>query len=291
MKVRMTKPPEGIILSPEEKWKYANFTNSFIFGKALTVNTELVKEIIRFSVPDLQIADISIADRERRQEPSALSKASILDIRAELTDGKIIMIEMQVLKRDDFILRLRSYRSQYDTESLKPGHRFGELHEVIQIAICCFDPVGDDAYIYDYQMTDRYSGNILYQNKQRMILLNAAGHQGRISKDLKEFLTYVSGGEAEGAFVEKLDETVRQLKYDELARGEFMRLEDWADDRSYEAKLEGIREGKLEERKISVRTLFKTCLDLGLGETEAIGRIAETYQLSAEEIKSILREQ
>ncbi len=74
-----------------------------------------------------------------------------------------------------------------------------------------------------------------------------------------------------------------------------MRLEDWLDDRCYEAKLEGIQEGKqegkLEERKISVRTLFKTCLDLGLGETEAIGRIAETYQLSAEEIKSILREQ
>lgn len=43
-----------------------------------------------------------------------------------------------------------------------------------------------------------------------MILLNAKGHAGKISKELKEFPEYVSGKESEGKLSEQINDSVRK---------------------------------------------------------------------------------
>ncbi len=65
-----------------------------------------------------------------------------------------------------------------------------------------------------------------------------------------------------------------------------MRLEDWLDDRCYEAKLEGIREGMHR----GILLLYERLISKGYEEDKAMKETAETYQLSVEEIKSILTE-
>ena len=56
--VIMTKAPEGAELKGDQKWKYANFTNGYIFSKILRDNPQITKELIQLFVSDLEILEI-----------------------------------------------------------------------------------------------------------------------------------------------------------------------------------------------------------------------------------------
>lgn len=79
-------------------------------------------------------------------------------------------------------------------------------------------------------------------------------------------------------YFELSDGIFSQMKYDELAGGEFMRLEDWLDDRCYE------------ERQKRVRDVYETMIEFGVEKDAAIERTASRCQLSLNEVKSILTE-
>lgn len=285
MAVKMTFAPESRKLTKEERWVYANFTNAYIFGTILKDNPDITKRIIELAVPDLPIDEIMDIDREERQETAALSKTTFLDVKVKLKNGKIVMIEMQVIKRDYFLRRLRYYRSQADVMALKDGDAYGELPDVIQIAICCFDPLGEGYYAYDCELYDKKSGKIMSENGQRIILLNAKGYNGKISEELKEFLSYIDGKESEGKLSEQIDDRVRKLKYDEARKAEYMLLKDWEDDIRFEERQEALKEGL----ELGMRLMHAALIRNGINEEEALKQVSESYQKPVQEVEAVIR--
>ena len=135
-------PETGTNQSVADRWKNGNFTNRYFFGTVLQKHPEIAIRLINESGPDLHVTSISYINKEERQEPSGLSKLVYHDVKAVLQDGRTVMIVMKVRPQGTFIRRLRQYRSEYDVLKLDPGDAYDKLSDVIQIAVCCFDPVG-----------------------------------------------------------------------------------------------------------------------------------------------------
>ena len=213
----------------------------------------------------------------------------------ELSDDTRVMIEMQVLSVEDFIKRMRYYRNEADFNHLKHGDSYGSLPNVIQIVVCLFDPVGAGRYIYDYEMRDRYTGEALDQNGQRIIFLNCKGYRGEITDEQLDFVNYLRGEEAFGNLIENIDAAVCEIKYDEDEKDAFMDLEDYVSDRTViareEGREEGIAEGREEGIEKSIATSFTMLRSMGKEEETAISLLSENFKKTPEEIREILRNQ
>ena len=281
-------PKKGANQSAADRWKNGNFTNRYFFDTVLQKHPEIAIRLINEAAPDLHVTSITYINKEERQEPSGLSKLVYLDVKAVLKDGRTVMIEMQVRPQGTFIRRLRQYRSEYDVLKLNPGDSYDRLPDVIQIAVCCFDPVGTGSYIYDYEMRDRYTSNTLSANGQRLILLNSKGHHGEISDELKSFFTYINGDAAEGKLVQMIDDSVAALKYDEAERGKFMKLADYIEDEVDEQLDEIYEEGVKKGIETGIFNGFQMLKSLGFDDEAAIRKTAEQYGRSCEEVKEIV---
>ena len=293
--VRMIKAPKGKELKKDDRWNYANFTDNFIFSAVLRNNEQITRDFIKLFVPDLHIKEIRSIRREERQDAYHDSKTTYLDVEVELPDDTRVMIEMQVLSVEDFIKRMRCYRSEADFNHLKHGDSYGSLPNVIQIVVCLFDPVGAGRYIYDYEMRDRYTGEALDQNGQRIIFLNCKGYRGEITDEQLDFVNYLRGEEAFGNLIENIDAAVCEIKYDEDEKDAFMDLEDYVSDRTViarqEGREEGIAEGREEGIEKSIATSFTMLRSMGKEEETAISLLSENFKKTPEEIREILIKQ
>ncbi len=127
--VRMKQAPEGKKLNDDEKWDYANFTDSFVFSTVLRNNREITKDLINLFVNDLEIKEIRSIRSEERQDAYHYSKTTYLDVEVILSDDTAVLIEMQVQSVRGFVRRMRYYRSEYDVRYLlyrqeDPVHSF-----------------------------------------------------------------------------------------------------------------------------------------------------------------------
>ncbi len=290
--VRMIKAPRGKKLSADDRWNYANFTDHFIFSTVLKHNEQITRDFIKLFVPDLHIKKIRSIHREKRQDAYHDSKTTYLDVEVELPDDTRVMIEMQVLSVEDFIKRMRYYRSEADFSHLEHGGSYGSLPNVIQIVVCLFDPVGAGRYLYDYEMRDRYTGEALAQNGQRIIFLNCKGYRGEITDEQLEFVNYLRGEEAFGNLIENIDAAVCEIKYDESEKKKFMKLQDYVSDRTdiarEEGREEGRKEGIEEKEKEDLSAFIDVLKSMGTEEETAISLISEKFGKSPEEIRKIL---
>ena len=289
MKKRIMKKAPERNLTPEEKWQYANFTNSYVFGVILQTHPEITKRIIELSVPDLEISEIEMISREERQEVSHYAKMTFLDVTVKLTDGTEVLVEMQVARLTDFIRRIRYYRSDFDVIHLKKGGDYKTLPNVIQIIICCYDPIGEGKYVYDYEFRDKEDGSPLEDNGQRVIFLNSNGKEGPVSDELKDLLTYINGQESHGELIEWIDDSVIDLKYDEDKRTDFMKFEDLLADKLEEGKALGIEQGIALGKEEGIVNSFQMLTETGIQKAEAIQKIADSFHMSESEVSKIIQ--
>ncbi len=90
------------------------------------------------------------------------AKESICDIKAISESGKIIDIEMQMLRKADYIDRSIYYCAHNLSSQLERGKSYGELHQVICISILDFELFPDDEEPHHTaQMVDRITGKPL----------------------------------------------------------------------------------------------------------------------------------
>ena len=239
----MISAPKGKTLTDEERWQYANFTNAFIFSAILQKNARITKDLIRLFVPDLPVRKIKSIRREERQDAYHDSKTTFLDAEVILKDGTAVMIEMQVLGADDFVKRMRYYRSEADVRHLGHGQPYGSLPAVVQIAICLFDPIGDGYFIYDCELCNRYDNQPVRDNEQRIIFINTTGNRGTMNIEQENFIRYLRGEAAAGDLVERIDTAVAELKNNESERKSFMRFEDLLRDNAAAVRKEALAEG------------------------------------------------
>ena len=105
--------------------------------------------------PNRMIADIEYIDREA-DPPILRGKGTRFDVRAKTFDGRLFQVEVQIRDEDDFLKRCLFYTCANYTSQIVAGEPYGQLGEVVFIAVLDFNAFPDkpDAYHSVQRMMD-----------------------------------------------------------------------------------------------------------------------------------------
>ena len=133
-------------------------------------------------------------------------------------------IEMQVSHTKELPKRSRYYQSMIDLQLIDKGQLYDELKRSYVIFICPFDLYGKGRHIYTFENICKEDGSISMGDEAVKIFLNAKGTLDDVSNELKAFLDYVAGKKPKDAYVERLEEAVKEAKKNREWRHEYMTL-------------------------------------------------------------------
>ena len=133
-------------------------------------------------------------------------------------------IEMQVSHTKELPKRSRYYQSMIDLQLIDKGQLYDELKRSYVIFICPFDLYGTGRHIYTFENICKEDGSIFMGDEAVKIFLNAKGTLDDVSDELKAFLDYVAGKKPKDAYVERLEEAVKEAKKNREWRHEYMTL-------------------------------------------------------------------
>ena len=131
---------------------------------------------------------------------------------------------MQVSHTKELAKRSRYYQSMIDLQLIDKGQLYDELKRSYVIFICPFDLYGTGRHIYTFENICKEDGSIFMGDEAAKIFLNAKGTLDDVSDELKAFLDYVAGKKPKDAYVERLEEAVKEAKKNREWRHEYMTL-------------------------------------------------------------------
>ena len=111
-----------------------------------------------------------------------------------------------------------------DLQLIDKGQLYDELKRSYVIFICPFDLYGKGRHIYTFENICKEDGSIFMGDEAVKIFLNAKGTLDDVSDELKAFLDYVAGKKPKDAYVERLEEAVKEAKKNREWRHEYMTL-------------------------------------------------------------------
>ena len=163
-----------------EEWSTAGIGNTFLFGKVMTSNPNLLLELLQYSLPEFHIQQIENPEKEA-------------DVKLSID-----------------------------------AHGY---------------------YKYTFRNTCQEDKEIVLDDGVTKVILNAAGHKGEITSELKEFLQLVAGNVdpacyPEGSFADRVQRQVHIARRNARWRKEYM---DWEMTLRNERE-KGREEGRMEER-------------------------------------------
>ena len=194
---------------------------------------------------------------ERTVIPGVMGHGVRFDVLFE-DDDAWYDIEMQTINRKDLPKRTRYYHSMMDQAYLKRGSKYSELNPQYVIFICCFDLLDKGLPLYDFSMTDRYSGLILGDESYTMIL-NTKADRNTIPEELRAFYRYVGGAEIDDSddLIKSIHSQVIELNDDKDWRDALMTWGEMLEERYDMGKAEGLVEGKAEGLAEALASLVK----------------------------------
>ncbi|MBQ9049345.1 MAG: Rpn family recombination-promoting nuclease/putative transposase [Lachnospiraceae bacterium] len=245
-----------------EEWSTAGIGNTFLFGKVMTSNPNLLLELLQYSLPEFHIQQIENPEKEADVKLSMDAHGVRLDVITTDDQGRRIDVEMQMRDEKNIPRRMRYYEGSIDQATLEKGQNYNRLGDVVILFITPFDPFDAHGYYkYTFRNTCQEDKEIVLDDGVTKVLLNAAGHKGDIKSELKEFLQLVAGNVdsthyAEGSFAERVQRQVHIARRNARWRKEYM---DWEmtlrnerekgrEEGREEGLKEGREEGRMEER-------------------------------------------
>ena len=175
-------------------------------------------------------------------------RSAVLDALCELSDGRLVDVEVQRADKGDLQRRARYYASLVTADRTRPGTPFGDVPDVCVVLVCEFDPLRAGCPLYHVDRVVRETGESA-ENGLEEVYVNALARDGSEVSALMRVLT-----EAETYDEERFPETSRvkrRLRETEEGREDMgsvieeIRAECIAEGKA-EGKAEGIAEGKLE---------------------------------------------
>ena len=245
-----------------EEWSTAGIGNSFLFGKVMTSNPNLLLELLQYSLPEFHIQQIENPEKEAVVKLSMDAHGVRLDVITTDDQGRRIDVEMQMRDEKNIPRRMRYYEGSIDQATLEKGQNYNRLGDVVILFITPFDPFNEHGYYkYTFRNTCQEDKELVLDDGVTKVLLNAAGHKGDIKSELKEFLQLVAGNVdsthyAEGSFADRVQRQVHIARRNARWRKEYM---DWEmtlrnerekgrEEGREEGLKEGREEGRMEER-------------------------------------------
>ena len=245
-----------------EEWSTAGIGNTFLFGKVMTSNPNLLLELLQYSLPEFHIQQIENPEKEADVKLSMDAHGVRLDVITTDDQGRRIDVEMQMRDEKNIPRRMRYYEGSIDQATLEKGQNYNRLGDVVILFITPFDPFDAHGYYkYTFRNTCQEDKELILDDGVTKVLLNAAGHKGNITPELKEFLQLVAGNVdptsyAEGSFADRVQRQVHIARRNARWRKEYM---DWEmtlrnerekgrEEGREEGLKEGREEGRMEER-------------------------------------------
>ena len=233
-----------------EEWSTAGIGNSFLFGKVMTSNPNLLLELLQYSLPEFHIQQIENPEKEADVKLSMDAHGVRLDVITTDDQGRRIDVEMQMRDEKNIPRRMRYYEGSIDQATLEKGQNYNRLGDVVILFITPFDPFDAHGYYkYTFRNTCQEDKEIVLDDGVTKVILNAAGHKGEITSELKEFLQLVAGNVdpacyPEGSFADRVQRQVHIARRNARWRKEYM---DWEMTLRNERE-KGREEGRMEER-------------------------------------------
>ena len=199
-----------------EEWSTAGIGNTFLFGKVMTSNPNLLLELLQYSLPEFHIQQIENPEKEADVKLSIDAHGVRLDVITTDDKGRRIDVEMQMRDEKNIPRRMRYYEGSIDQTTLEKGQNYNSLGDVVILFITPFDPFDAHGYYkYTFRNTCQEDKELVLDDGVTKVVLNAAGHKGEITSELKEFLQLVAGNVdpthyAEGSFADNEREKGRE---------------------------------------------------------------------------------
>ena len=213
----------GIMETKQAKWEELSISNDFLFGKVMQ-NPKLCKELLLRILPDLNIERIEYPELQKSISMDMDARSVRLDVYVKDEKEVVYDIEIQVSHTRELPKRSRYYQSMIDLQLIDKGQLYDELKRSYVIFICPFDLYGKGRHIYTFENICKEDGSISMGDEAVKIFLNAKGTLDDVSDKLKAFLDYVAGKKPKDAYVERLEEAVKEARKNREWRHEYMTL-------------------------------------------------------------------
>jgi predicted transposase/invertase (TIGR01784 family) len=216
----------------------------------MTSNPNLLLELLQYSLPEFHIKQIENPEKEADVKLSIDAHGVRLDVITTDDQGRRIDVEMQMRDEKNIPRRMRYYEGSIDQATLEKGQNYNRLGDVVILFITPFDPFDAHGYYkYTFRNTCQEDKEIVLDDGVTKVILNAAGHKGEITSELKEFLQLVAGNVdpacyPEGSFADRVQRQVHIARRNARWRKEYM---DWEMTLRNERE-KGREEGRMEER-------------------------------------------
>jgi predicted transposase/invertase (TIGR01784 family) len=216
----------------------------------MTSNPNLLLELLQYSLPEFHIQQIENPEKEADVKLSIDAHGVRLDVITTDDRGRRIDVEMQMRDEKNIPRRMRYYEGSIDQTTLEKGQNYSKLGDVVILFITPFDPFDARGnYKYTFRNTCQEDKDLVLDDGVSKVVLNAAGHKGDITPELKEFLQLVAGNVdpthyAEGSFADRVQRQVHIARRNARWRKEYM---DWEMTLRNERE-KGREEGRIEER-------------------------------------------
>ena len=212
-----------------EEWSTAGIGNTFLFGKVMTSNPNLLLELLQYSLPEFHIKQIENPEKEADVKLSIDAHGVRLDVITTDDQGRRIDVEMQMRDEKNIPRRMRYYEGSIDQATLEKGQNYNRLGDVVILFITPFDPFNEHGY---YKYTFR---NTCQEDKE-LVLADRVQRQVHIARRnarwRKEYMDWEmtlrnerEKGREEGRMEERI-KTEEQRKRADAAEERIRKLEE-----------------------------------------------------------------
>ncbi len=283
-------------MAKENKINRISLTDDFMFATVLRQDKAACKRLLE-SILGFEISSLEYVKDQESLITYKGSHGVRLDIIAR-DSGTVYDIEMQKINRGDIIKRSRYYQSQVDVVEFQKSKNYRELKDSYVIFICMFDLFGLDQYIYRFANYDE-NLKLRYSDGAKKIIINAKGHKGDVSDDLKAFIDYLNNPEhadkeTVNDFIKQLDNAVLENSKDKEWKEMRMKYEadviDWLDEGEARGIVKGIAKGRAEGRVEGLAEGEKRGIALGRESERLIIRRIFELARAGETVDSIARD-
>ena len=262
----------------EERYKYLQFSDDFLFCKILTENEDITKELLELILG--KRLGVVRTDKQKPIEITADGRGIRLDVYAKDDENQIYDIEMQTTRQKNLPKRSRYYQGMIDLDLINRGADFRELKKSYVIFICMNDPFPKHGrYIYSFENICKEEHALSLGDETYKVFLSVGGTKGDASDELKDFLHLIKNGYGEGELAKKIEQQVAKAREHKEWRLEYMTL--YMRDR--QNREEGFEEGLEKGLKEGRKTTIIHALERG----RSVEDIADFMGCSIEEVKEI----
>jgi predicted transposase/invertase (TIGR01784 family) len=283
----------------KETPKTLNLKNDIVF-KTFFSRKGNEKFLIEFlsALLKIEIKTISIREEVNLEQLSPQEKGGRLDLQAELNEGIIVSIELQICNHHDMENRTTFYSSKVLSQATERGSNYREIKQVYMINILDFELLGFEEYVSESVIVlDKHRDyEVLKGLKWYFIELPKFRQKHPdMNEKLNQWLVFIDDydrglvkmAEKKNKTLEKARKEMNYLTGDAAIRRLAELREKW--DMDYRsgidyAKEEGIKEGK----QLGVKENQKEMIRKMLAKNFSIDMISEITELSKAQIEEYL---